>query len=138
MRGMLLMVVFTLATTATVAGQVTDEQSTRTTDEQVIVALSRRFADDAVINDATVVKDISGTNPESVILERDGEANLLGMEQIKVKVDGDKATLTSHLILSGRRSSGDAYKHVHGWRVNLVKQAAGWKVVNARMGNVNN
>ena len=137
MRKMLIMAALILSAAALALGQTISKQSAQgSTDEQQIIALCRQFADESIINDALTMKDISDAHPKLITLVKDGEAEPLEMDKIKVRIDGNKARLTSRLVFSGRRSSGQAYKHFNSWTVDLVKQGERWQVVRGRMSDV--
>ena len=137
MRSMLMTAALMMASTGLAVGQTSSEQSLRgDTEEQQIITLSRQFADEAVMNDATVAKHVSGTRPERLILVKDGEANPLAMDRIEVTIKGNQATLTSRLVVSGRRSSGEAYEHFHSWTTQLVKRGKQWQIVSAQVGSI--
>jgi hypothetical protein len=134
---MLMTAALMMASTGLAVGQTSSKQPLRgNSDEQQIITLSRQFADEAMMNDATVAKHVSGTRPERLILVEDGEANPLAMDQIKVTIKGNKATLTSRLVVSGRRSNGEAYEHFHSWTTQLVKRGERWQVASAQMGSI--
>lgn len=105
-------------------------------DEQIITALARKYADEAVYNEAVVAKHISATKPKRVMLVKDGEANPLMIDQIKLQINGGRAILVSRLVLSGRKANGRTYQHVNRWTVDLVKQDGEWQVVSAQVGKI--
>lgn len=129
------MLILPMAILAT--GQTSGEQSAQSSrDEQKIIAVSHQFADEFVLNSATVVKHISATHPKRITAVKDGEANPLKMDQVKVSINGNKAKLTSRLVFSGHRSNGEAYERFNGWNADLIKQGEEWKVTRARMGRI--
>jgi len=137
MRKLLMTATLIVSLTALATGQKISKQSVQgSTDEQEIIGLSRQFAEEAIINDALTIKDISDAHPKLITIVKNGEANPLGIDKIKVRIDGNKARLTSRLVFSGRRSSGEAYKHFNKWTVDLVKQGERWQVVSGRMSDV--
>ena len=137
MRKLLMAAALVVSATALATGQTVSRQSVQSsTDEQEIIVLSRQFANEAIINDALTVKDISDSHPKRITIVKNGEANPLEMGKIKVRIDGNKATLTGRLVFSGRRSSGEAYKYFNKWTVDLVKQGERWQVVSGRMSDV--
>lgn len=137
MRKVLMATALVVSATALATGQTVSRQSVQSnTDEQEIISLSRQFANEAIINDALTVKGISNAHAKRITIVKSGEANPLEMDQIKVRIDGSKATLISRLVFSGRRSSGEAYKHFNKWTVDLVKQGGRWQVVSGRMTDV--
>ena len=133
MRRMLMTVVLLVTTINFAVGQVNDQQSAQNHVEQEIVAASQQFADEAILNEATVIKHVSATRPKMITLIKGGEANPLKMDHIKVHIDGNKAKLTSRLVFSGRRSNGEAYEHFNKWTVELVREKGKWQVVRAQM-----
>lgn len=105
-------------------------------DERAIIDLAHKFATEAIINDAVVVKGVSDTEPKRITLAKDGEANPFELDQIKLQVEGNRATLVSRLVLSGQRANGEDYRYVHRWTVELEKQGGQWQVVRARVSNI--
>ena len=135
MRRMWMMTVLMAAMTAPAAGQTVNKQSAQiNADEGEIIALSQKFAEEAIINDSSVVKQVSAARPQMITLGKDGEANPLKMDKIKMRIRGNKARLTSRLVFSGHRSSGESYEHIENWTVDLVRQGDRWRVMVAQLG----
>jgi len=105
-------------------------------DERAIIDLAHKFATEVIINDNLAVQQVSDTEPKLITLITDGEANPLVLDQVKVQVEGNRATLVSRLVLSGQRANGEDYKRVHRWTVDLEKERGQWQVVRARMSNI--
>ena len=136
LRRVVISVVLTAAAANVAAGQTVDEQSARPqTDEQEIISLAREFADEALLDGSAVLKQGLPSSPERVVLAEDGKANPLKMDNVRVRIKGNEATLTSRLVFSGRRSNSEAYEHFDNWTVTLVKQENGWRVVQAQLGH---
>ena len=130
-----MIVLLTAATMIRVAGQTASKQSTQTNaDEQKIISLSEKFAAETVFNDLPVAKLAPRAALEPTTIVADGQADPLKMEDIRVNIKGNGATLTSRLVFSGRRSNGEAYARSDRWTVTLVKQKDEWRVVQARIG----
>jgi hypothetical protein len=135
MRRVWMMAVLMATMAVLAAGQTVNRQSAQIkADEQEIIALSQKFAEEAIINDSPVVKQSSATRPEMITPGKDGEANPLKMDKVKVRIRGNKARVTSRLVFSGHRSSGESYEHTENWTVDLVRQGDRWRVVTAQLG----
>lgn len=138
MRRTLLLAALTLTVTNIISGQSSVQQSGQFNNAgQEIIALSRKFAEEAVLKESLVVKSISSTRPPTITLVKDGEAAPFDMDHIKIKIDANKAVLTSHLIFSGRRADGQRYEHHNSWTVQLTKQGGKWQVIGGQLGNKN-
>lgn len=136
-RRTLMIVVLTTATAILATGQTASRQTAQIkTDEEEIISLSQQLAEGSVISDSAVVKETSSSRPERITLATDGEADPLKMDNVRVRIKGNRATLTSRLVFSGRRSGGEAYERFESWTVTLVKQKNSWRVVQARLGDI--
>ncbi len=110
MQRIFMMIALSVATSAYVAGQTNIPSVSSRDSKQEIIALSRDFVRDAIST-------------------HDERGETIDLENVSVRINGDRATFTARALLKGQTPSGLAYSHPHRLTIRYAKRGARWQFI---------
>jgi hypothetical protein len=135
MRRILAAIVFTLTLSILVPGQTGDGQVMPGKANQELISLSREFVDSAISKEIIELEDASGSTRLDVrAASVSGKWESIVLENIKVRLDGDRAVVTGQVAFKGQTRKGKPLSDNSDLTIHFSRQKGQWKLVKGCLG----